>query len=97
MSCDVEDIIYVVQYANCKLEYIGETGNLRDRVRVHKSQIKHEEYSLLKMSKHIRECNNNNVEIKFYIMPLLKLMSGCEFTRRAKEDYFKKTFKPALN
>ena len=29
-SCDVKNVIYVIQCNNCKVEYIGETGNLRN-------------------------------------------------------------------
>ena len=39
MNCTAEDIIYVIKCAGCSNQYIGETGSLRDRVRVHKQQI----------------------------------------------------------
>ena len=39
MDCSAEDIIYVIECAGCNIQYIGETGNLRDQVRVYKQHI----------------------------------------------------------
>ena len=35
----MDDIIYVIKCAGCIKQYIGETGNLRDRLRVQRQQM----------------------------------------------------------
>ena len=40
MSCDVQNLIYVINCRGCGEEYIGQTGNLlRQRVEIHNQQI----------------------------------------------------------
>ena len=38
MDCTAMDIVYLIRCTGCDKEYIGETSNLRARVRVHKQQ-----------------------------------------------------------
>ena len=40
MDCDAEDIIYLLNGGVYRKQYIGETGELRARVRVYKQQIR---------------------------------------------------------
>ena len=40
MSCDVNNIIYVITGSGCNLNYMGETNNLRHRTTVHNQQIR---------------------------------------------------------
>ena len=45
MTCESKDVIYVLPFAGCNEDYIGETSNtLRARVRVHKQHISLPEY-----------------------------------------------------
>ena len=93
MSCDVKNVIYVIRCNGCKLEYIGETANLRDRTRVHKQHIKQPEYSILNVSDHIRNCASNS----FSIMPILKMKNDCVISRRIKEQQLIRNYNTTLN
>ena len=66
MSCLSRDVIYIIICSKCQDYYIGQTQNLRNRVSLHKEQIKHEQYRHLPVSKHLHRCNNG----MFRIMPI---------------------------
>ena len=52
-----QNLIYVITCAGCGHNYIGETGDvLRNRVTVHKQQIRDPHTRMLGVSKHIDEC-----------------------------------------
>ena len=40
MSCDVKNVVYVIRCQGCDEDYVGETGNLKQRVTVHNKQIR---------------------------------------------------------
>ena len=40
MDCHAEDIVYLLNCGGYHKQYIGETGELRARVRIHKQQIR---------------------------------------------------------
>ena len=56
MDCSIEDIIYIIKYAGCNKQYIGETGSFRDCVRVHKQQTFTPYLGNLYVSHHIAHC-----------------------------------------
>ena len=57
MNCTSTNLIYVITCAGCGHNYIGETGDvLRNRVTVHKQQIRDPHIRMLGVSKHIDEC-----------------------------------------
>ena len=96
MNCTVLNCIYVIKCENCNFSYIGETCNLRSRIALHKSQIKNDEYCILKVSNHLRNCNKNSKNC-FKIMPIFKLFNNCSVQRKIKEDQLIKLFQPELN
>ena len=98
MSCDVKNVIYVIQCANCGLEYIGETGNLRMRVNVDNQQIRDPSTRILKVSAyiHVDTCAENHTP-KCRIFAFYKMNKASAIARRDKESYFIQKFKPALN
>ena len=96
MSCDVKNLIYVMKCAGCGLEYIGETSDLRKRVTVHNQQIRDPRIRVLKVSAHIDACANT-CNPKYHILPFYKMNTQCTISRRNKEAYFIKQFKPVLN
>ena len=53
MSCQSRNIIYAMICPKCESFYIGQTENLRNRVTVHKEQIKHKKYRHLQVSEHL--------------------------------------------
>ena len=97
MSCNVQNVIYVMRCRGCGEEYVGETGNfLRKRVTVHNQQIRDPRTRMLKVSEHIDTCARG-LNPKYYIFPFYKLYTESATFRRAKEKYFINTLKPKLN
>ena len=96
MSCEVINLIYVMRFAGCDLEYIGETGDLRKRVTVHNQQIRDPRVRVLKVSAHIDVCACSCTP-KYHILPFYKMNKQSALVRREKETYFIQKFKPALN
>ena len=67
-DCNSCDVIYLVQCANCWKFYIGETGDLKERTCLHKSNAKHpHNANCRKLSEHLHHCSS--AEPQFYIYP----------------------------
>ena len=47
MTCNVENVVYVISCRGCNELYIGETNNLRKRMTVHRQQIRDESTRLI--------------------------------------------------
>ena len=56
MDCTAMDIVYLIRFTGCDKEYIGETSNLRARVRVHKQQTLDPRLRHLYVNHHIAHC-----------------------------------------
>ena len=83
--------------AGCGQNYIGETGDvLRNRVTVHKPQIRDPDTRMLGVSAHIDEYAAG-LTPQFTIFPFYKILSSMESMRKNKERFFILKFKPALN
>ena len=96
MDCNSRNLIYVITCTGCGGQYIGETGDiLRNRVRVHRQQIKDPNTRMLKLSEHIDNCSTQDPV--FLICPFYKLRDEDVILRREKEQYFINKFKPKLN
>jgi len=96
MSCDIQNVIYVLVCNGCKQYYIGQTGDkLRNRRSVHEQQMRDPSTRQMPLSKHLDECSHN--EPKFKIFPFYKLFSNNISARLAKEQHFIHVFKPKLN
>ena len=96
IDCAARNVIYVIICQGCFGEYIGQTECLRDRVRVHKQQIKDPNTRCIPLSAHLDTCAKNK-DIKFKIFPFYKMDSNDKIMRRIKEEYFIKMLKPELN
>ena len=74
-ACDSFNPIYVAICDTCKEEYIGETGEgknkLRDRVRVYRQHTRQPRYQELKVEGHLRVCGNEELRT----FPLLQMRS----------------------
>ena len=94
MDCKTENLIYCITCPGCGENYIGQTGNsLRERVRIHKQQIRQPETRQIPLSEHLDLCGNGN----FKIMPFYKCINKNETLRIETEIYFSKLFKAKLN
>ena len=56
MTCKSRNLIYCIKCNGCQQIYIGQTGNLNERVRIHRQQIRQPEYRKIPLSKHLDEC-----------------------------------------
>ena len=91
------NLIYVITCAGCGHNYIGETGDvLRNRVTVHKQQIRDPHTRMLGVSKHIDECAAG-LTPQFTIFPFYRILSPSEGMRKNKERFFIFKYKPVLN
>ena len=63
---------------------------------LHRQHIRDSQYRILPASAHIAQ-RAQNKEIKFTFFPFHKMTTEDYDTHRAKEEYFIKKFKPALN
>ena len=97
MNCSSKNVIYMIFCNGCDKFYIGQTTNLRARVRVHKSQIKNPAYRFLPVSKHISECGKGKFEVYPLYQVHAKSNDDINSLLTTKENYFIKKFKPALN
>ena len=95
MTCTVKNVIYVLICDGCGYEYIGESGNLRARMRVHRQQSTYPELMKLNVNKHIFRCATSKT--KFKVFPFFKMEEESIALRRKKEKDFIKHLKPALN
>ena len=96
MSCDVENVIYVITCNGCNKYYIVQTGDkLRMRRTVHAQQIRDPSTRQIPLSAHLDTfCKT---EPKFSIFPFYKCFSNKLSVRLVKENYFIKSFQPELN
>ena len=93
MSCKSRYLIYVIICPNCRSFYVGQTEHLRNRVTVHKEQIKHEKYRQINVSEHLARCSNGS----FNIMPIYKCENTTRIFRENKEQEIIKLLKLELN
>ena len=98
MSCDSQNLIYLLFCNNCNAEYIGETSNtLRKRITVHHQQIKDSSLRKLKVSTHIHNCSTSK-KPNFKVIPIFKMpQDSSEIDRRSKEQILINKLKPSLN
>lgn len=94
MNCRSKDVIYVIRCAGCGGNYIGETGiELKNRVTVHRQQIRNPAVRCIRVSGHIDECGKGN----FTIFPFYKLFNDDKHLRMEKEEMFIRQMRPELN
>ena len=96
MDCTAQDIIYVIKCSGCNKQYISKTGNLRDRVRLHKQQIFIPYLRNLYLSHHIAHCSVGK-RTPFSIRPILRVNRNDRIYREELETSLIKKFRPELN
>ena len=95
MTCDVQNVIYVIT-CNCCGEYTGQTGDkLRTRRTIHAQQVRDPTTRKIPLSQHLDLCSKD--ELRFKIFPFCKVNSENISVMLAKEKYFISCFKPKLN
>lgn len=95
MTCKAKNVIYVIQCRGCNEQYIGETGNLRNRVTLHNQHIRVPTLRKIPLSGHIADCSDR--EPKYYISPFYQMKTESIIKRKEKEKFFIRTFLPKLN
>lgn len=95
ITCDVKNVIYVITCGGCAENYIGETGNLRQRVTIHNQQIRDPSTRKIQLSEHIDRCSSSDP--KYTLFPFYKMQFTDSTRRKLKEEYFIKIFRPTLN
>ena len=96
MDCSAKDILYFLKCGGCNKQYIGETGDPRARVRVHKQQIKDPRLRKLYASHHIAHCALTRAT-PFSIVPFFFINRGDKIYREVIEEHFIQKFRPELN
>ena len=91
LTCDSKNTVYVLRCNTCSLSYIGSTGNLRERIAGHKSNINIEKNRILNVSKHLHSCSNGD----FKFMPIYQATNYSMLL--LKEQLFIERYQPALN
>ena len=98
MTCDSQNLIYVLLCKSCSLYYVGQTNDkLRNRARVHRQQILNPNIMNLKVSKHIHHCTKDTEGEKFKILPIYKLPKQNVDLRLLMENHFIDMLQPDLN
>ena len=96
-NCTSTNLVYVITCARCGHNYIGETSDiLKNRVTVHKQQIRDPHTRMLGVSKHIDECAAG-LTPQFTIFPIYNILNSSENMRKNKEKFFIMKYKPVLN
>ena len=97
MNCTSTNLIYVITRAGCGHNYIGETGDvLRNRVTVHKQQIRDPHIRMLGVSKHIDECAAG-LTPQFTIFQVLHDSQPLRGHDKEQREVFYFEYKPVLN
>lgn len=94
-DCDSKNAIYILICANCWKFYVGESGDVKKRIRKHKSDVHKIHNSNCKtLSLHLRKCSKLR-EPFFYIYPLYYVDDRQR--RRFIEKRFIQYYNPPLN
>ena len=94
-NCDSKNVIYMLMSNTCEWFYLGQTTNLKQRIRKHKSDVFHPQNSFCKKcSEHLRDCSKMK-EPFFRIYPFL--YENKKELREFKEKRFIMRWKPQLN
>ena len=57
-KCDKNNVIYILMCNTCEWFHLGQTTNLKQRIRKHKSDVFHPQNSFCKKcSEHLRDCS----------------------------------------
>ena len=94
-NCDSKNVIYMLMSNTCEWFYLGQTTNLKQRIRKLKSDVFHAQNSFCKKySEHLRDCSRMK-EPFFRIYPFF--YQNKKELREFKEKRFIMSWKPQLN
>ena len=94
MTCDSQNVIYVIRCHGCNEIYIGKTElKLKRRMNLHRSQIKQKHNRTIPLSAHLENCGKN----EYSVFPIYKIDSNEKNLLAEKENLFIKKFMPKLN
>ena len=97
LSCRSQNVVYVIKCITCNAEYIGETGNFRQRINGHNSQIRGNYFNACRTAEHFNSCGTHlsNVADRYNVF-LLETVKD-KAIRKAKESFFINLFQPTIN
>ena len=94
-NCHSKNVIYILMCNTCEWFYLGQTANLKQRIRKDKSDVFYPQNSFCKTcSEHLLDCSRMK-ESFFRIYPLL--YENKKELREFKEKCFTMRWKPQLN
>ena len=98
MSCTISNLIHVIICVGCGENYTGHAADIvRQRMTVHRQQIREPKYQCSLVSEHIRNCGVNKYQ-NFTLIPFYKLKyETTEQERETKKTYLFITVKPFFN
>ena len=94
LNCLAKNVIYVINCLSCSKQYIGQTSSLRERVTVHRQQIREPQLRKLPISKHLAYCTSPD-NPRFTICPILQKNDKTQ--REILESNLITKYKPELN
>ena len=71
ISCDVNNVVYVIRCQGCDEDHVGGTRNLKQRGTVHNQQIRDTKTRKIPLSEHLDKCSSDT--LKYKIFPFHKL------------------------
>ena len=84
-DCDSKDVLYILICNNCDYFYLGKTIDFKQRIRKHKSDVKHPQNSTCReCAEHLRDCAK--IEPFFQIYPLYHEKG--HYLRHYKEKHY---------
>ena len=92
-TCETRNVIYLINCAKCKEQYVGETGNMiRTRANQHRSDITLGNKNI-RTVRHFRNCGLDN----FRLSIIERVRSNNHIIRRTREDFWMQKLKPSIN
>ena len=95
ITCDTNNINYIIICPNCKGFYIGECKNTRKRMNLHRdhSNPKNTKVPPLKVNRHLKQCSGGH----FHVFPFYVVPTNHQIARESYEAHFQHKFKPTLH
>ena len=88
MSCELQNVIYVITCNGCGEYYIGQTGGkLRTRRTVHAQQIRDPSTRMIPLSVHLATCCQTSNRTEISNVSFFRLNSESTSARLTKENY----------
>ena len=91
LTCEISNIIYLIECTDCGKQYIGETGRpFRNRIYEHIASVKKDRNFETPVSKHFHSANHSHKDMRFSVIEWLgsETIPTTQEKRRAKKSYY---------